>query len=86
MKFHWEPEIFRMETEHNLFVTDTDESIEGHIVAFVRLRPGGDRWVCRFMHMMDDVYPDGQTYKNLKDAKAFTKRMAPALVIARITS
>lgn len=86
MKFHWEPEIVREKTEHNLIVTDTVESIEGNIVAFVRQHPTTKRWVCRFMHLSDDEYPDGQSYKNLKDAKAFTKRMAPALVIARINS
>lgn len=53
----------------------------GITIAFVRYRPEEKRYACMFMPMQDNVYPDGQTFKNRKDARAFCKRHAPAMWI-----
>lgn len=82
MIFKWELD-HRFENDHDLVAYDNEGYSE--IVAFIRKRPMDSRYVCRFMSVADNVYPDGQTYKNLKDARAFCKRMAPVLWIGRKT-
>ncbi len=88
MIFQWELD-HRFEHDHDLVAYDSkDDTLDpgkGEIVAFIRKRPMDSRYVCRFMWLGDNEYPDGQTYKNLKDARAFCKRMAPVLWIGRKT-
>jgi len=86
MIFQWELD-HRFETDHDLVAYDNETAarVDGQIFAFIRKRKEDGRYVCRFMGVPDNQYPDGQTYKNLKDARAFCKRMAPVLWIGRKT-
>lgn len=85
MIFQWELDN-RFEHDDDLMGYDSKEEMHdrnnGVIIAFIRYRPEDKRYVCRFMPMRDNEYPDGQTYKNRKDARAFCKRHAPAMWIA----
>lgn len=81
MNFTWEP-------EHNLYHEDTRdwnlETVEEHpqIIAFVRLYELDNTYVCRFMAMPDNEFPDGKRYKTLKSAKAWCRKHAPAMYLA----
>lgn len=82
MKFKWEPDIaMRTVTENDWDLLAED----GTHVAFVRHHVPTDTYVCRFMELEDNVFPDGKRYKTLKSAKAWCLKYAPVLYITSIT-
>lgn len=53
------------------------------IIAFVRrYKHDGEVYICRFMAMEDNDYPDGKRYKTLKSAKAWCRKHAPVMYLA----
>jgi hypothetical protein len=79
---------FKWEQEPNLYAQHTRdwnlETVEKNpeIIAFVRLYEHDGMYVCRFMAMEDNDYPDGKRYKTLKSAKAWCRKHAPVMYLA----
>ena len=68
-------------TEWNLVTDDENETI----IAFVTHLKSTNEYICRFMRMMDDEYPDGKRYKTRKSAMAWCRKHAPVMYIAHHT-
>lgn len=79
MKFKWEPD-----TASRIGIKDWDLLAEdGTHVAFVGHLKLTGTYVCRFMELENDVFPDGKRYTTLKSAKAWCRKYAPVMYIAR---
>lgn len=69
------------------FLADTNlevEHAEGdwRLIAYVRcVVIDKSQFVCRFMSMADDAFPDGARFKTLRGAKKFCERHLPVMWI-----
>lgn len=81
MKFRWELDYNSFDEHTQDWNLDTVEE-NPELIAFVRLYKLDNTYVCRFMTMEDNHYPDGKRYATLKSAKAWCRKHAPVMYLA----
>lgn len=80
MNYRWLPDYFKRSFDTNLEVHD-DRYGTWPVIAFITWMPGDKLFVCRFMDMRNDEFPDGKTYKTERGAKAFCEKHLPVMWI-----
>ena len=75
MNYKWDYDD-RYPDDLDLRVQVTED--DWHLIAFIRRNA---HYVCRFMDMNDNEFPDGKTFKTKRGAKNFCERHLPAMWI-----